>query len=214
MLKILGRTSSINVRKVLWTAHELNLPFIHEEHWGSTADLKQAEFINLNPNALIPVLVHEKGALWESNTICRYLAAISTQQEIYPNEALEKAEVEKWMDWQASELNPSWRAAFMALVRQDPFFKQNSELVEKSITSWNEKMSMLNSVLAQNKTRQKQYNYICGEQFTLADIVLGLSIQRWLLTPIERPNTPFILDYYHRIINRPAALKCIDQNIV
>jgi len=56
MLKILGKASSINVRKVLWTCVELNLPFERED-WGtgfrSTHD---PEFLALNPNALVPVI--------------------------------------------------------------------------------------------------------------------------------------------------------------
>lgn len=34
MLKVLGKSSSINVRKVQWTCEELNLSYEHEE-WGS-----------------------------------------------------------------------------------------------------------------------------------------------------------------------------------
>ncbi|MEY0597896.1 glutathione S-transferase family protein [Providencia alcalifaciens] len=212
MLKILGRTSSINVRKVLWTAHELNLEFIHEDQWGNTESLKQLNYLKLNPNALIPVLIHDQGALWESNTICRYLAATTQHENILPTDPLARAEVEKWMDWQSAELNPAWRAAFMALIRRDPFYLQHYELVESSIVLWNEKMLILDSVLAQNKTTKNHYDYLCGEYFTLADIVVTLSIQRWLLTPLNRLNTPFLIDYYHRMINRPAALKCIDPS--
>lgn len=32
--------------------------------------------------------------------------------------------------------------------------------------------------------------YVCGNEFTLADVVLGLSLNRWLSTPIERPALP------------------------
>ncbi|MEX0424169.1 glutathione S-transferase family protein [Providencia rettgeri] len=213
MLKILGRTSSINVRKVLWTAHELDLTFIHEDHWGNHENLTQTDFLKLNPNALIPVLVHEQGSLWESNTICRYLAARAQRVDLLPNEPLARAEVEKWMDWQVSELNPAWRAAFMALVRQDSFFLQQTGIVEKSIHLWNEKMQLVESVLSQNKTQKNHQDFICGNHFSLADIVITLSAQRWLLTPIKRPKTPLLLDYYKKMVNRPAALKCIDQHI-
>ncbi|HHP7418976.1 TPA: glutathione S-transferase family protein [Providencia rettgeri] len=211
MLKILGRTSSINVRKVLWTAHELDLKFIHEDHWGNHENLIQVDFLKLNPNALIPVLVHEQGSLWESNTICRYLVAKSQRTDLLPEEPLARAEIEKWMDWQISELNPAWRAAFMALVRQDSFFLQQPKIVEKSIHLWNEKMQIIESVLSKNQPQKNHQNYLYGNHFSLADIVITLSIQRWLLTPIKRPNTPFLLDYYKKMINRPAALKCINQ---
>ena len=56
MLNILGKASSINVRKVLWTCVELDLPFTRED-WGSgfrpTTD---AAFLALNPNTMVPVL--------------------------------------------------------------------------------------------------------------------------------------------------------------
>lgn len=118
MLKTLGRASSINVRKVLWTVHELNLEFIHEDQWGNTEFLKQTNYLKLNPSVLIPILIHDQGALWESNTICRYLAAITQHANILPTDPLARAEVEKWMDWQSAELNLAWRAAFMALIRR------------------------------------------------------------------------------------------------
>jgi len=36
MIKLLGRSSSINVRKVLWTLAELGAQYEHEE-WGNDA---------------------------------------------------------------------------------------------------------------------------------------------------------------------------------
>ena len=56
MLKILGRASSINVRKVLWACEELGIASAREE-WGEGARSPQeAEFRALNPNALMPVI--------------------------------------------------------------------------------------------------------------------------------------------------------------
>jgi glutathione S-transferase len=48
MLRILGKASSTNVRKVLWTCEEIGLPF---EHTNEGAEL------TLNPNGLVPVIV-------------------------------------------------------------------------------------------------------------------------------------------------------------
>ena len=56
MLRILGKGSSINVRKVLWACAELGLPFEREE-WGSGFQSTQsAEFLALNPNGMVPVM--------------------------------------------------------------------------------------------------------------------------------------------------------------
>ena len=79
MLRILGNASSINVRKVLWTCAELGLPFVREDWGAGFQSTSFPAFLALNPNAMVPVLVDgadvDAPVLWESNTICRYLAA-------------------------------------------------------------------------------------------------------------------------------------------
>jgi hypothetical protein len=128
-LRILGKASSINVRKVLWTCHELGLS-IEREDWGSGFQPTDTPaFRALNPNAMVPVLVEPSEparggeadfVLWESNTICRYLTAREGRHDLLGPTLHERARVEQWMDWQATELNNSWRYAFMALVRHSP----------------------------------------------------------------------------------------------
>lgn len=197
MLKILGKSSSINVRKVLWTCAELQLSYEHEE-WGSGFQSTETEaFKALNPNALVPVLVDGDFVLWESNTICRYLASQYQQTALLPESARQRALVEQWMDWQSTELNNSWRYAFMHLVRKSPAYADTAAVVN-SIVAWNEKMHILDAALA--KTAQ----YITGAEFTLADIVLGLSVNRWLMTPLERPELPAVAAYYQKLSLRPG----------
>ncbi|MFM5176336.1 glutathione S-transferase N-terminal domain-containing protein [Aeromonas caviae] len=87
MLRILGKASSINVRKVLWTCAELTLPFELEE-WGSGfRPTDTPAFLALNPNAMVPVIQDEDFTLWESNTIIRYLATRHGANALYPAEA-------------------------------------------------------------------------------------------------------------------------------
>ena len=87
-------------------------------------ELLKAEFLALNPNALVPVITDEDFVLWESNSICRYLASSMERWDLLPRSPKPKAHVEQWMDWQATELNNSWRYAFMALVRKNPSFNR------------------------------------------------------------------------------------------
>ena len=192
MLTLLGKSASINVRKVLWTLTEIGVPFAHEE-WGSgfqSTDTPQ--FRALNPNAMVPVLKDGDFVLWESNTICRYLAARHGRDDLLPASPQARARVEQWMDWQAGELNNAWRYAFMALVRNSPSHTDRTAL-DSSIDSWNRHMGMLDSQL------EKTGAYAAGPDFTLADIVLGLSVNRWLMTPIARPDYPAVSAYLQRL---------------
>lgn len=200
MLKILGRVSSINVRKVLWTCDELGLPFARED-WGLGFQSTRApEFLTLNPNALVPVLVDDGFVLWESNTICRYLAARERRTDLLPADARGRARVEQWMDWQAADLNNAWRYAFMALVRHSPEHADAMAL-QASVQAWNRQMQILDAQL------ERTGAYVAGETFTLADINLGLCLHRWQMTPIERPTLPAVAAYRERLGQRAGFLR-------
>ena len=197
MLKILGRASSINVRKVLWTCNELDIDFERED-WGiGFQPTAQESFLALNPNAMIPVLIDGDFVLWESNTICRYLGTQYGDGTLLPIEPKTRAITEQWMDWQATELNNAWRYAFMALVRKSPAY-QVPEQLQVSIAGWNRAMAILEGQLSATS------RFITGDRFSLADIVLGLSVNRWMLAPIEHPHYPAIADYFERLHERPG----------
>lgn len=201
MLKILGKATSINVRKVLWTCAELHVAYEREEAGNDIGAL--------NPNALVPVLIDRHGSeqivLWESNTICRYLATAygdGADHRLLPRAASARARVEQWMDWQATELNNAWRYAFMALVRQSDAHR-DAAAIAASVAGWNRHMGILESQL------DKTGAYAAGSDFSLADIVLGLSANRWRMTPMDRPDYPAIDAYLARLAERPAyALFC------
>jgi len=197
MLKILGRTSSLNVRKVLWTLDELGLAYERED-WGTGfASTRSPEFLALNPNGLVPVLIDEQGALYESNTICRYLAARFDHGHLLPVEPRPRAGVEQWMDWQATDLNPTWGYAFLALGRPTPGYNDPARIAA-SVAAWNAAMAILDQRLAQTGA------HAAGHDFTLADVVLGVSVHRWIRTPMDRADLPAVQAYYARLKARPA----------
>jgi glutathione S-transferase len=189
MLRLLGKSASINVRKVLWTCAELDL---HVEHVESDPPL-----LAKNPNALVPVIQDGDFILWESNAICRYLAGKHPRGTLLPEDPAGRARVEQWMDWQATELNSAWRYAFMGLVRHSPAH-QDPRSIAASVEAWNRCMSLLDAHFTQGG------QFVTGEFFTLADVVLGLSTHRWLHSPIERAPLDAVLGYYQRLSVRPA----------
>jgi glutathione S-transferase len=200
-LKILGKSSSINVRKVLWTCAEIGLEFDLTEYGSGTPhSVTTPEFLVLNPNAMVPVIQDEGLVLWESNTICRYLAARHQRTDLLPQDPMQRAQVEKWMDWQATELNNAWRYAFMALVRHSPVHR-DTVLIEQSVREWNRHMAIVDVQL------QATGAYLQGEQFSLADIVFGLSLNRWRASPITHANLPALQKYFDLLCTRPGFLK-------
>ena len=196
-IKLLGKSSSINVRKVLWLCAELQLAHDHEAWASGSRSTDVPEFLALNPNGMVPVIVDGDFVLWESNTICRYLATRERRHDLLPMEAKARARVEQWMDWQATELNNAWRYAFMALVRRHPAYADEAQVLA-SLAEWARQLGVLEAQLAHTGA------FVTGPVFTLADVVLGLSVHRWFSTPGDKPALPAVAAYYERLTERPA----------
>ena len=195
MLRILGKTTSINVRKVLWTCAELGLSF-EQEDWGSgfrSTDV--AEFRALNPNAMVPVIQDGDFVLWESNSIIRYLAGRYHGEWLYPADPCERARCDQWIDWQASELNRAWSYAFLATVRHSPDH-QDAHLIAQSWANWTKHMAIVERQL------ERTGAFVAGQAFSLADIPIALSTNRWLETPLQHEDFPALTAYLTRLTGR------------
>ncbi|GLO59277.1 glutathione S-transferase [Pseudomonas sp. ITEM 17296] len=197
MLRILGRASSINVRKVLWACAEFDIPFEREDWGAGFTATDTPEFLALNPNAMIPVIQDGDFTLWESNSIIRYLATRYGHASVYPTEAKARAGIDQWIDWQASDLNRSWSYTFMSLVRHSPAH-QDPQALAAGRAEWSRYMQILDRQLAATGA------YVAGDMFTLADIPIGLSVNRWFETPFEHPDLPAVRAYYERLSKRRA----------
>ena len=167
MLVVHGHTASINVRKVLWLAAELELP-VERVHRGSAAlPVNDPDFRAMNPFGLVPVIDDDGFVLAESNSILRYLARRERRDDLMPTDARGAALVDRWLDWQATDFNGAWRYAFVARFRNMPGFEDAAEIA-RSRTAFDAKVSIVEAALAATG------GFVAGAAFTLADIPIGL----------------------------------------
>jgi glutathione S-transferase len=197
MLRIWGRISSINVQKVVWCADEIGLKYERLDAGGAFGVTKTPEYLAMNPNALVPTIDDDGFVLYESNAIVRYLAAKHSTEELWPTDLRKRADVDRWMEWLSTSFVPSMRDAFWQLIRT-PEAQRDTKALEKS-RSDSERLSAI--LDAQLGNRQ----YVAGDGFTAADIVIGCAAHRWLLLPFVRPARPNLERWYAEIRTRPGA---------
>jgi glutathione S-transferase len=200
MLRILGRVTSINARKVLWAADEMGLDYEHEV-WGKPQrDPNVPEYLAMNPNGTVPVIIDDGFVLWESNAIVRYLAE-RTASDLLPGDRRERALVDQWLTWQATELNVSWAYIVPAKLRNDPP-NPDPERLAAAAVKWTRTMRILETHL------DKADGYMANGRFSLADIVMGLSVHRWMSVAFDdKPKLPAVDVYYEKLRARPAGQK-------
>ncbi len=202
MLKIWGRISSINVKKVVWTAQELGLDFQRTEAGGLFGIVKTPEYLRLNPNSLVPVIEDDDYVLWESNVIVRYLCAKHSAGQMYPSELRERFDAERWMDWQQTTLNPASRPGFWQLIRTPPE-QRNAGLIAESNAAVESLMATLDAHLATRK-------FVLGQRFTIADIPLACEVHRWFGLPQTRHSRPHIERWFEGVSARQASKGVLD----
>ena len=203
MLHIWGRMSSINVKKVVWTAQELALDFQRTEAGGLFGVVKTADYMALNPNSLVPVIEDGDYVLWESNVIVRYLAAKHSSGEIYPTDLRERFDAERWMDWQQTTLNPASRHGFLQLIRTPPE-QRNDTLLAESNVAVEALMATLDAHLAQR-------HFMVGDRFTVADIPVACEVHRWFGLPQTRQSRPHVERWYASLCARQASKGVLDM---
>ena len=203
MLKIWGRTNSINVQKVLWCCGELDLPFDRIDAGMQFGVNNTPDYKAKNPNALVPMIEDDEFVLWESQPIVRYLARKHGTGTLCPADAKACADADRWMDWNATTVWSNLRPVFWNLVRTPPE-KRDMPLVQTSLKGLAASMTILDAHLADRQ-------YVAGSALTMGDIPLGTSIQRWFKMDIERENLPNLSAYFKRLQARPAYQKHVDQ---
>jgi glutathione S-transferase len=197
MLKIWGRLSSINVRKVVWAANETGVPYERFDAGLAFGVVGTDWYGSLNPNRLVPTIDDAGFVLWESNVIVRYLAAKYAPGTLYPQDLVQRFDAERWMDWQQTTTGPATRDAFWNLVRTPPE-KRDAAAVEASITRMAPLLVRLDAHLANRR-------FLAGDRFTMADIPLGCEMHRWYAMPVARPATPHLDRWKSEVCARPAA---------
>jgi glutathione S-transferase len=201
MLKIWGRTNSVNVKKALWAAEELGIDYQRIDAGMQHGVTRTPEYMKMNPNSLVPTLEDDGFVLWESHSIVRYLCAKHGAGTLWPTDLKARADAERWMDW-AFTFQNAMRNVFWGLIRTPPE-KRDAKAIEEG----RQKSAAL---LAVPERTLSERPYLGGAAFTMADIPLGCELQRWMRVPIERPPYPAVEAWFGRLCARPAFKKIVD----
>ena len=191
MLKIWGRTSSINVQKVMWTVTELGLA--HERvdaglHYGG---VNEAWYRAMNPNGRVPVIDDDGFVLWESNAIVRYLGAKHGAGGLWPADVQTRAAGDRWMDWATSTMAPIMTPLFWGMIRT-PAEKRCAQAIESDRVKMEAVMAILDTHLAGRP-------FVAGDTFTMGDVPVGCFTYRWYALPMTHGEHPHLAAWYERL---------------
>jgi len=194
MLKVWGRTNSINVQKVMWAVGELGLEHERIDAGGAFGGLDTPEYGAMNPNRKVPTIDDNGVIVWESNACVRYLAARYGRGGLWPDDAITRAGADMWMDWKLTTLLPDMGIVFWGLVRT-PEDKRDHAAISAAAARLGETWKILDHHLASRP-------YVAGDALTMGDIPVGAACYRYHELAIERPKLPNVEVWYARLRER------------
>lgn len=203
MIKLWGRATSSNVMKVIWLLEELGIAYTRVDVGGSFGGTATPEYRAMQPLGLVPAIEDGDFDLFESNSILRYICnAHAPTTSLYPTEPKARARVEAWMDFQQTAVNRPLGTVFLGLVRTAPAQRDMAAITaaaKEAAGHW--------AIL---DTRLARQAYVASDQFSLADIALGIYVHRWFVMDVPgRPEAPHLAAWYQRLLARPAYTKHI-----
>ena len=197
MLTIWGRRSSFNVQKVMWLVGELRIEHRHIDAGGQFGGLDTPEFRTMNPHGRVPVIDDNGTVVWESHAILRYLAARYGPSQFWSEDASERSQADRWMDWAQTALQPDFLMGVFWGFYRTPESQRNWPAIREKIARCASHFQLLDTMLAERW-------FLCGDALSLADIPAGTSLFRYFGLDIERPSLPHVQAWYDRLQEREA----------
>jgi glutathione S-transferase len=79
---------------------ELDIPYDRVQLSITEGDTQKPDFLAINPNGRVPVIIHEGTAIWESAAITMYLGELfGVEAKLYPPAGPQRGEAMKWIVW-------------------------------------------------------------------------------------------------------------------
>ncbi len=179
-------------RVIRWMLEETGAPY--ETKVVDYALMKSADYLAINPMGKVPAITHGGEVVTETAAICAYLADAFPEAGLIPPAGHHKrGTYYRWLFFAAGPVE--------AAVTNKALKVEVNEEQSRFVGYGN-----FNAAIDALELALRPGPYICGDQFTAADLYVGSQIGYGMLFgSIEK--RPLFEDYFARIQARPAAIR-------
>jgi glutathione S-transferase len=192
-IKIYGPTAS-RAARALWMVNELGVPFEHIAL--EMKDLKNPDYIKINPNGKVPAMIDGDLTLFESMAINLYLAKKYNKDGMWPSSIEDQARAYQWSFWAMTEIEKLLLTILVDMFMTPPD-SRNPAAVAEAQKAVAKPFKVLNGAL-------QGHDYLLGASFTVADLNVA-SVCTWArLIKFDFAPYPNVGSWLERCLSRPA----------
>ena len=228
MLKLYHANHSTCSQKVRLCLAEKGLKYESQLVNLATNEHLTPEYLKLNPNGVVPTLIHDGAVITDSGVICEYLEDVFPLVHLLPKDPIERAFVRSWGRYldevpTAAIRVPSFNMAFLPRFENldDDAFQKTQADVRPIRKRFYEKMGrkgfddaevdaaldQFNSTLKRMEARLAEATWLSGDVFGLADIIVLPLIDRMddlSFASMWEDNFANVTDWFERSKARPS----------
>jgi glutathione S-transferase len=231
MLELYNFSQSTCSQKVRICLAEKKLEWVDRRLVSKNHDHLSDWYLKLNPNGVVPTLVHDARSVYESSVILQYLDEIHPEPPLVPVDVYDKAQLRSWLTFVDMVITPAVRypsfqfggllKKFQAMSEEEFVAKTRARPVKSAFyKKMNKDTGFGEAELAEafNDVRKTavrmdrlfdEYGgpWLMGRQYTIADIAVAPLIDRIEDLGLEflwEENHPRVADWLKRIQERPA----------
>jgi glutathione S-transferase len=218
-------------RRVKICLLEKGLPFKIKWMNLGLMDQKASDYLKLNPTGLVPTLLHDGKAIYESNVINEYVDAVFPNPPLVPKDAYGQARMRMWFAFENDFAKPFRDAVYETMGKQrlqstgispDKLREEISKRTRNEAyirfatkvltTPKDEGVVQDRQLLLMEKMAQMEDQlcdgrpWLCGDQFTLADIALAPRVDMFPVVDVPDlyARFPHIGKFMERMKARPS----------
>jgi glutathione S-transferase len=230
VLQLYHYEPSANSMKPLLCLAEKGIDY--ESHYVDLHNFEQhaADFVRINPNGQVPVLVHDGAIISESTVINEYLEDVFPAVRLRPGDPVARAKMRIWskfvdeyfcpalskIGW--SKLIPGIAARLKSgeleeALKKVPLEEQRQKWLSAATESWTgEELADCRRKVKESVRRMESIlessPWLAGDEYSLADIntySMVVSTQRLVPEVMEKEVSPLTVDWLARMNARPAV---------
>jgi glutathione S-transferase len=156
------------------------------------------DFRQLNPDGYIPLLLLDDGKrLTEGPAIVQYLADLAPDRKLAPpSGSFERYQLQQWLNFISTEIHKNFIPLFNPVASED---------------TKKQAIAMLMTRLKSVAEHLSSGSYLLGEQFSVADIYLYVTLSWGQYVNLDTSQWPAFSRYMDRIAERPAVQQAMKE---